>query len=290
VSTDQPWTIGRLLDWTTRYLQSKGCESARLEAQLLLAHALGCSRTALYTRYEEEPPEAERTRFRELVQSRIKGQPVAHLLGRKEFFSLEFEVGPAVLVPRPDTEWIVTECLQLAKDMPAPAILDVGTGSGCIAVAVAARHKTAVVTAIDISGEALAVARRNAEKHHVADRVRFLEGDLFGPLAADEKFDLILSNPPYIPTADLAGLAPEVSEHEPRLALDGGADGFVVLDRLIAGAPAHLKAGGHLLVEIGYGQENEARERFGRHGGYELGKTIHDPAGHPRVVCARRRG
>jgi release factor glutamine methyltransferase len=288
VSADQPWTIGRLLQWTTGYLQTKGCESARLEAQLLLAHALGCSRTALYTRFEEEPAESDRQRFRELVLSRIKGRPVAHLLGRKEFFSLEFEVGPAVLVPRADTEWLVTECLKLAKEMAAPRVLDVGTGSGCVAIAVALRHKGAMVTASDVSPDALEVARRNADRYQVGPRIRFLEGDLFEPLPAREPFDFILSNPPYIPTAEWEKLAPDVREHEPRLALDGGPDGFAVIDRLIAGAAEHLAPGGHLLFEIGFDQEAEARQRLERQGGYELGKTIHDAGGHPRVITARR--
>ncbi len=288
MSTDQPWTIGRLLQWTTGYLQTKGCESARLEAQLLLAHALGCSRTALYTRYEELPAESDRLRFRELVTARVKGQPVAHLLGRKEFFSLEFEVSPAVLVPRPDTEWLVTECLALAKAMPAPRILDVGTGSGCVAVAVAARHKTAVLTASDISPEALAVARRNADKFQLGGRIRFLEGDLYAPLEPGEQFDFILSNPPYIPSEVLAGLAPEVRDHEPRLALDGGPTGFAVIDRLIAGAGEHLAPGGYLMFEIGFDQEAAARERVEKQPGYELGNTVHDNAGHPRVIVARR--
>jgi release factor glutamine methyltransferase len=287
VSTDQPWTIRRLLEWTTGFLEGKGCESARLETQLLLAHALGCSKTALYMRYDEQPAEDQRGRFRELVQKRVKGCPVAHLLGRKEFFSLEFEVGPSVLIPRPDSEWLVTECLTLAKPMAAPSVLDVGTGSGCLAIAVAAQHKTAVVSAIDISEEALAVARKNASKHKLDERVRFLHGDLFSPLAAEERFDFILSNPPYIRRADIDKLTPEVREHDPRLALDGGEDGFQVIDRLIAEAPAHLQSGGYLIIEIGYDQEEPARQRFEKHAGYELGKTIHDGAGHPRVLRAR---
>jgi release factor glutamine methyltransferase len=290
VSTDQPWTIGRLLDWTTRFLEGKGCDSARLDAQLLLAQALGCTRTALYTRFDEEPAEASRARFRELVQQRVKGSPVAHLLGRKEFFSLELEVSPAVLVPRPDSEWLVTECLKLAKPMSAPAILDVGTGSGCLAVAVAAGHKSASVTAIDVSPDALEVARRNASKHKLGERVRFLLGDLFAPLEQQERFDFILSNPPYIPSDQLAALAPEVRDHEPWLALDGGPDGLAIIDRLIAGAPAHLQPGGYLILEIGYDQEEAVRQRFETHGGYEVDKTIHDAAGHPRVLRAQLLG
>lgn len=291
MSTEQPWTIGRLLDWTTRYLDGKGAgAAARLEAQLLLAHALNCSRTALYTRFDEEPPEAERGRFRELVQKRAAGAPVAHLLGRKEFFSLEFEVGPDVLVPRPDTEWVVTACLTLAKALSAPRVLDLGTGSGCIAIAVASRHKASAVTAVDLSPAALAVARRNADKHGVAARLRFLEGDLFAPVAPEETFDFILSNPPYIRSAVIEELAPEVRDHEPRLALDGGPDGFAVLDRLIAGAAERLTAAGYLIFEIGFDQEEEARRRLESHGGYEAVRMIADAAGHPRVMQARRGG
>jgi release factor glutamine methyltransferase len=287
VSTEQSWTIKGLLEWTASFLQRKGVESPRLETELLLAHALGCTRMQLYTRYDEEPPEGERKKFKELVQQRTKGKPVAHLLGRKEFFSLEFEVGPAVLVPRPDSEWLVTECLRLAKGMPEPLVLDVGTGSGCLAVAVAHRHKKAQVTAVDVSAEALTVARRNAERHKVAERITFLQGDLFAPVPAEGQFDFIVSNPPYIPSAEIATLAPDVRDHEPRLALDGGADGFAVFDRLVGGAANYLKPGGYLLVEIHAGLEDVSRERIDR-GGYELGKTILDLAGRPRVLCARR--
>ncbi len=287
MSAEPTWTIGRLLDWTTRFFEGKGVEDGRLEAQLLLAHALACTRTSLYTRFDEEPAEAQRTRFRELVQRRVKGCPVAHLLGRKEFFSLEFEVGSDVLVPRQDTEWVVTECLTLAKAMTSPAILDVGTGSGCMAIAVAAQHKGARLTASDLSEPALVVARRNAAKHKLSERICFLHGDLFAPLPADERFDFILSNPPYIPRAQLERLAPEVRDREPRLALDGGEDGFAVIDRLIAEAPRHLRPGGFLIVEIGFDQEANARARFESHRGYELAKTIQDTAGHPRVLRAR---
>jgi release factor glutamine methyltransferase len=290
VSTEPPWTIGRLLDWTARHFGNKGVESARLEAELLLAHALDCSRTTLYTRYDDQPTDEQRGRFRELVQQRLKGRPVAHLRGRKEFFSLEFEVGPDVLVPRPDSEWIVTECLTLAKSMTSPAILDVGTGSGCLAIAVAASHKGAALTAIDVSEAAVAVARRNADRHRLAHRIRFLRGDLYTPLQAGEQFDFIISNPPYIPRRQLAELASEVRDHEPRLALDGGDDGFAMIDRLIAGAGNRLQPGGSLIIEIGFDQEQSARQRFIAHGGYELAKTIHDHAGHPRVLRARWQG
>jgi release factor glutamine methyltransferase len=174
--------------------------------------------------------------------------------------------------------------------MEAPRLLDVGTGSGCIAVALAARHKGAAVAASDVSPDALAVARRNADKHQLAGRIRFLEGDLFAPLEAGERFDFILSNPPYISRAELDRLPVEVRDHEPRLALDGGPDGFAVIDRLIAGAGVHLVPGGYLMIEIGFDQEEGARQRFEAHGGYALGKTVQDAGGQPRVLVARWQG
>ena len=289
MSTEQSWTIGRLLDWTTKFFQQKGSESPRLDSEVLLAHALGCKRIDLYTRHTEEAPEQGRQRFRELVRQRIEGCPVAYLVGRKEFFSLEFEVNRAVLIPRPDTECVVDECLRLAKGMAEPAVLDIGTGSGCLAVAVAKHHKTAQVTAVDISPEALAVASRNAAKHGVAERIRFLRGDLFAPLSG-ERFDFILSNPPYIPHDDLAKLPPGVRDYEPHGALDGGDDGFAVFERLIADAPAYLKPGGYLLIEIGAPQERPARERLERHTGCESAKMAPDGSGHPRVLIARWQG
>jgi release factor glutamine methyltransferase len=276
-----------LLDWTTKYLMQKGSESPRLDSEVLLSHALGCKRIDLYARHTEEAAEQGRQRFRELVRQRVEGCPVAYLVGRKEFFSLEFTVTRAVLIPRPDTECVVDECLRLAKGMAEPRILDIGTGSGCLAVAIARHHKTARVIAVDISMEALTVASANADKHGVAERVRFLHGDLFAPLAGEERFDFIVSNPPYIPHDEIPKLAPGVRDYEPHTALDGGADGFAVFDRLIAEAPAYLKPEGELLIEIGSAQQGQARERIERHGGYELAKTIHDGSGHPRVLIAR---
>ena len=289
MTTEQPWTVKRLLDWTKPYLAQKGAEFPQLDAEMLLAHALGWKRIELYTRHEDEPSDEQRARFKELVQQRVKGCPVAYLVGRKEFYSLELEVNRDVLIPRPDTECVVVECLRLAKEVAEPRVLDVGTGSGCLAVAVAKYCKTAVVTATDVSAAALAVASRNAAKHGVAERIRFLEGDLFAPVPAGERFDFILSNPPYIPRGDIPGLATGVRDYEPHAALDGGADGFAVFDRLIAGAPERLKPGGYLIVEIGSPQEEAARRRIEAAGAYDLGKTILDGSRHPRVLRARLR-
>lgn len=283
----QVWTIGTLLDWTEKHLARKGSEFPRLDAQVLLAHALGCRRIELYTRFEEVPDEDVRTRFRELVKQRVEGCPVAYLVGRKEFFSLDLAVSPAVLIPRPDSESVVLECVRLARAFPAPRILDIGTGSGNLAIAVAHQVKNAQITVVDLSPEALALAEQNARKHGVAERIRFLHGDLFAPLAADETFDFILSNPPYIPSEDLPTLPAGVRSYEPRLALDGGPGGFAVFQRLIEDARKHLTPGGYLIVEIGSPQEKEARARITALPGYELAATILDGSGHPRVVQAR---
>jgi release factor glutamine methyltransferase len=283
----QSWTIGRLLDWTAGFLKEKGSESPRLDTEVLLAHALGCRRIELYTRYEEAAPEEARRRFRDLVRQRVEGCPVAYLVGRKEFFSLDFEVGRDVLIPRPDTECVVNECLRLARGLPEPTVLDVGTGSGAIAVAVARQHKAARLTATDLSPAALAVAERNAARNGVAERIRFLLGDLFAPLPPGEPFDFILSNPPYIAHEEMESLPFGVRHYEPHLALDGGPGGFAVLDRLVDQARRSLKPGGFLILEIGSPQEEHARQRIGAYPEYQLGKTVRDGSGHPRVLVAR---
>jgi release factor glutamine methyltransferase len=284
--TEQPWTIGRLLDWTAHHLAEKGSEFPRLDAEVLLARALDCRRIDLYTRYDENASDAARANFRDLVRKRIEGCPVAYLVGRKEFFSLPFEVGPTVLIPRPETEFVVLECLRLAKEMPQPRVIDVGTGSGSIAVSVAHQHRTAQVTATDVSADALQVAARNAARHGVAERIRFLSGDLFAAVPPSDRFDFVLSNPPYIPHEDLDRLPVGVRQYEPLVALDGGPGGYTVLDRLIAGAKEFLVPGGYLIVEIGAPQEGSARERIARHSGYQLADTIYDGSRHPRVLCA----
>jgi release factor glutamine methyltransferase len=283
------WTIGSLLNWTANYLSQRECESPRVDAEVLLAHTLGCKRIDLYgLRHGEPADEAVRQRYRELIRKRVEGCPVAYLVGRKEFFSLEFEVSPAVLIPRPDSEVAVMECLALAKALAEPRVLDVGTGSGNLAVSIAKQHKGARVTATDVSGDALAVARRNATRHGVGERITFLQGDLMAPLPAGELFDFVVSNPPYIAEVDLPRLPPGVRDFEPRLALDGGADGFVVFDCLVEDAKSFLEPGGWLIVEIGSPQEERARQRIGVQGGYELLPTVRDFSGHPRVLKAQR--
>jgi len=281
----ETWTVRRLLEWTEDFLRKKQVESPRLESQILLAHALGCTKIDLYVRHEEEPPEDRRTAFREMIRKRAEGMPVAYLVGHREFYSLSFDVTPAVLIPRPETETLVLEALRLLKPLDAPRVLDLGTGSGCIAVSLAKQHKAARVTAVDISPAALAVAAGNAAKHGVADRIAFLEGDLFAPVAG-QAFDVIVSNPPYIAHAEFPTLDPGVRDYEPRSALDGGPDGLDVYRRLAAAAAGFLAPGGTILVEVGATQAPAVRELLAAK--LEPGPTFKDAAGRPRVVTARR--
>lgn len=281
------WTIRALMEWTEQHFQQKGIESPRLETQLLLSHALGCKKTALYTRWDEVVDEDRRGRFRDLIKRRLEGSPIQHLIGYREFFLLDFEVSPDVLIPRPETELLVTEALNRSKGIAAPRLLDIGTGSGCIAVSMAKQLKSARVTASDISPKALEVARRNARRHGVAERIRFVEGDLLSPFSSSERFDLIVSNPPYVSTPEFEKLPPYVRDFEPRLALAAGPEGYDVYDRLIPAAINFLEPGGWLLLEIGYAQEEGVKQRFAN-AGFEVGATIRDDQRHPRVIVGRR--
>ncbi len=284
----QSWSVGGLLDWTARYLAKKGSEFPRLDAEVLLAHALGCRRIDLYTRYKEPAPDEARARFRELVRQRVEGCPVAYLVGRKEFFSLQLEVTRGVLIPRPESEFVVLECLRLTKELTEPRVLDIGTGSGNIAVAVAYHHKGSRLMAVDISADALAVAARNAERHGVGDRIRFLKSDLFQALPPGEPVDFVLSNPPYIAHEELDHLPAGVRNYEPHVALDGGPGGYAAFDRLVTQAWEYLVPGGYLIVEIGAPQEGPARQRIEANGRYELAETIYDGCHHPRVLRAQK--
>jgi release factor glutamine methyltransferase len=265
------WTVLEIVRWTTARFSQRGLASPRLDAEILAAHALGMSRVQLYVQYDRPLEAAELAGMRELVKRRQAGESVAYIIGKKEFFGIELAVDARVLVPRPDTETLVDETLArlaAARDLgeaglPDPPralrVADVGTGSGAVAIAIAktgvrgpAEARAALeVIASDLSPDALAVARANAERHGAA--ITFVEGDLAAPLAALAPFDVIAANLPYIASADIDGLAPEVRA-EPRLALDGGADGLALVRRLVAAAPDLLYAGGALALEIGAGQ------------------------------------
>jgi release factor glutamine methyltransferase len=282
----ETWNVRRLLEWTEDFLRKRGMESPRLEAQILLAHALGCKKIDLYVRFEEVPADDKRAAFREIIKKRADGMPVAYLVGYREFFSLEFAVTPAVLIPRPETETLVVEALRILKPMIAPRVLDLGTGSGAIAVTLARQHKTAQITAVDLCPLALGVAAGNAAKHGVAERIAFVEGDLFAPVAG-QTFDVIVSNPPYIAKSEFAALDMGVRDFEPRQALDGGVDGLDFYRRITVEAPAFLVPGGRIFIEMGATQEAAVRELFASQ--FDLGPTIKDSAGRPRVLLAKRK-
>lgn len=280
------WTVLELLRWTTGHFQRKGIETARLDAECLLSHALGTDRLGLYLDFEKPVQAAERDVFRALVVRRADERvPVALLLGRREFWSLDFEVTPDVLVPRPETETLVQVVLDALPSREAELdVLDVGTGTGAIAVALARELPKVRVTATDVSGAALAVAARNAEAHGVSGRIRFALGDALGAVAG-ERFDAVVSNPPYVAERDASSLPPEL-RHEPASALFGGADGTEVLRRLAAELPESLRPGGFAAFELGEGQAPRMRAWLEEAG---LGRvTEHrDAAGRVRVVSGR---
>lgn len=283
----EPWTLGRLLVWTSNFLKDKQADSPRLDAEVLLAHVVGCQRIALYTRFEEVASEEVRQKYRELVKKRVDGCPVAYLVGFKEFYNIKLSVTPAVLIPRPETELLVLEAIRIAKPMSMPRIVDVGTGSGAIALTLAKHLPHAKVTAIDISPEALAVAQKNAEQLGLSSKVKFLQGDLLKPVAG-ESFDLVVSNPPYITSEVVKNLPINVRNFEPHLALDGGATGLEVIERLLTEAKPVLPKGGHLLCEIGFDQGKTVLEVVEKVGGYGSVSVMPDPAGLPRLLKAIR--
>jgi release factor glutamine methyltransferase len=291
--SDAPWTIGRLLTWTTDFLREKGAENPRLDAEVLLAHARGCKRIELYTAFEDLAPDALRDKFRGLVKERSSGKPVAYLVGQREFFSLPFEVTPDVLIPRPETELVVVRAIDIAKEWPASdrrelTIADVGTGSGILAVTLAKHLSASRVTAIDVSAAALAVAQRNAARHGVAERLTWIEGDVLTAVKSAAAFDLIVSNPPYITTAELADLADDVRRYEPSLALDGGPEGTTVIERLLPQAVERMKPGGWLLMEISPMIVGRVEQLVDATSGLVRRPTLKDLAGHARVVQAER--
>ena len=261
--------------------------SARLDAELLAAQAFGRTRVELYTHFDQPLGDPELAAYRGLVQRRMAGESVAYILGRKEFWSLDLEVDARVLVPRPDTETLVEQALELLKAVPASErvlrVADIGTGSGALALALKKERPGDEIFAVDVSPDALEVARGNA--HRLALDVTLLQGDLVSPLAALGPFDLIASNPPYIPSQDIAGLSPEVLR-EPRLALDGGEDGLALVRRLASEARKVLAPGGALAMEIGAGQAAAAMEILRREGYANVGAR-RDLAGIERVVFGR---
>jgi release factor glutamine methyltransferase len=289
------WTIGRLLQWTADYLKQHGSSSPRLDAEVLLATARNCQRIQLYTAFEEEPAEGERSKFRELVKRRAAGEPVAYLVGHREFFSLPFFVTNAVLIPRPETEFVVIAMLDAIKewgprdDRPVQ-VVDLGTGSGAIAISVARHAPRSQLTAIDISPTALEVARQNAAQLGVSDRIEFVESDLFANVPAGRKFDIVGSNPPYVAENEFELLSRESRQYEPRQALVAGPGGLEVIAPLVEQASDRLNSGGWLIFEISPMIESAARSLVEQNARFAEVKTVKDLAGLARVIVARRKG
>ena len=257
-------------------------DAPRLTAEILLAHALGCDRVRLYLDFEKPLGEGELSAFRELVRRRAAGEPTAYLTGRKDFFGRTFRVDRRALVPRPETELVVEAALAaLPRD---GTLIDLCTGSGCIAVTVALERTGARVLATDLSAEALALARENADA--LGASVELLPGDLYASLPQDLCCDVVTANPPYVPSGQVAQLGRELS-HEPRLAIDGGEDGLEVARRVVAGAPRHLRPGGTLVVEM-HESHRESLPRLCREAGFEAVEPRRDLGGLWRYVVARR--
>jgi release factor glutamine methyltransferase len=287
-------TCAEALRWGTTYLQRCGVDTARLDAEVLLAHCLRCERTTLYRERDHELTADESARFQELVARRGAHEPAAYLTGMREFWSLPLAVRPGVLIPRPETEWVVETALRYAPRFLHHSrrcrVLDIGTGSGNIAIAVAASLAAVDVIAIDISPEALAVAQLNARACQVAERVHYIRGDLLSPLHPHRaRFDLLLSNPPYIAAEEFPLLPPTVRGYEPRQALDGGRDGLAFYRRLCAAGLQYLTAGGIAIVEVGHHQAGDVSRLLVQSQQWELVEVVKDYSGVERVVVAQRR-
>lgn len=280
------WTVARVLAWATDDFRARGFESARLEAELLLAHGLECDRIRLVIDSARPLSADELATVRQLIQRRRRYEPMAYILQYREFWGRKFSVSPAVLIPRPDTEVLVETALELTRDQHLfGRALDLCTGSGCVAISFALERPTWRTWATDVSAAALDVARSNAVRLGAAE-ITFREGDLFGALPDGQRFSLITANPPYIATDELPTLQPDVRDYEPTLALTSGSDGLDLVRRLLDEAPAYLEPGGSLALEIGAGQAPEVKQLFTQRGfvnvasKYDLGK-------HERVVFAQ---
>ncbi|MDZ4851838.1 MAG: peptide chain release factor N(5)-glutamine methyltransferase [Pirellulaceae bacterium] len=292
----QVWTIGKLLEWTTEFLRKSGSESARLDAEVLLAHARSCQRIQLYTAFGEEATDAERTAFREMVRRRAEGTPVAYLVGHKEFFSLEFIVNSDCLIPRPETEHLVVAALDWAKirmkniNGSRPLLIaDVCTGSGCVAVAMAKHLSNCELMASDLSSAALKVAESNIAKHSFEDRISLFQGDLLDAMPNSEaKLDMVLSNPPYVSEEEFKQLPKDIREHEPASALLSGPSGFEVTERLLTQAAERLCEGGVVMLESSPMLVPKIEAFLQSQNLWHLAPTVKDFQGHARIIIAER--
>ncbi|MBW1893293.1 MAG: peptide chain release factor N(5)-glutamine methyltransferase [Deltaproteobacteria bacterium] len=282
------WTILKLIQWTTSYFTSRQVENPRVAAEILLAHTLGIKRVDLYIQFDQPLSENELAGFKGLIKRRAQKEPVAYITGSKEFWSIDFKVTPDVLIPRPDTECLVETALEYLSgkpNSPPKKIFEPGTGSGAIIIALCSEHPEHTFFASDLSLKATETAKTNANKCNLKKTVRFFSGDWLAPLNhITGRFDLIISNPPYIPTDVIKTLQPEICEYEPRLALDGDKDGLSALRHLIMSAHSFLKPGGCLILEIGHDQKNHIKKIITDCGNYADIFFRKDYGGNYRVV------
>jgi release factor glutamine methyltransferase len=284
------WTIQKLLNWIADYLTQRNVDAPRLSAELLLSHVLGLKRIELYTQYNKPVAQEQLEQLRGLVRRAGQHEPVAYLVGRTEFYSMEFDVTPACLIPRPETELLVQRAVEFLRKRTGPQLAcDLCTGCGAIAVAVAKNVPDARVIATDISEAALGVAAKNVEKHKLQERIELRRGDLFEPLVAQlDLFDVIACNPPYVSEAEYEALEKNVKDYEPRLALHAGADGLDFYRRIAEKVDGYLKPDGVLLLEIGSIQGPAVRELLQQTGLFADIKVEKDLQNHDRIVLARR--
>lgn len=288
-------TVLETLNWATHYLKNHQIENPRLNAELLLARSLNLGREGLYAHLHRPLKEEDREKLERLIKRRISGEPLQYLLGRQEFWSIDFKVDPRVLIPRQETELLVDQALLILSEasLEKPSsVLEIGTGSGAIAISLAKELRDILVVAIDISREALLLAKENAKSVGVLHQIEFINGDLFGPfqpLKEKEPFDLILSNPPYIARFEIQRLAREVKDYEPMVALDGGEDGMGFYRRIVSQSSLYLRKGGWLLLEVGEGQGEMVSEMLAREGHFDRSERIKDLSGIERVVKAQKK-
>ncbi len=285
-------TVLEVIKRSVEYLAKKAVESPRLQVELLLAHILQTPRLHLYLNFERPLAETEMATLRDMVRRRGRREPLQHIIGSTSFCGLELRVTPDVLIPRPETELLADRAARFLQALARTSLrprwaLDFGTGSGCLAIWMASQCPLVRVIAVDLSSAALKVARENAARHGVAERIDFIEGDGLAPLAAEIRFDLIVSNPPYIPTAEMATLAPEVRDHDPGLALDGGEDGLRFYRLLAERAGEFLGPAGPLMLEFGDGQDEALRPLFSS-SGWLIESVEPDYSGRARIMIARR--
>lgn len=286
------WTIKRLLNWITEYLAGRNIDSPRLSAELLLAHVLQLRRIELYTKFDHPVAKPELDELHNLVKRASEAEPIAYLVGKTEFYSIELDVGPGCLIPRPETELLVARAIEFLRTRPgSQRVCDLCTGSGCIAVAVAKNHPAAEVVATDICDSALAVAAANVEKHGLNDRITLLSGDLFDPIIPqmdNDKFDLIVCNPPYIATDEYHKLDKNVKDYEPKLALHAGPEGLDIYRRLLEKVGDFLKNDGALMLEIGYTQGPVVRKLLEKTGLFSRISIEKDYSDNDRIAMAYR--